>query len=134
MAHTYINCLVHCVFGTKDRQHTITPEIQNQLRPFLAGIARDNGIKALAVGGTSDHIHLLLSFPATIAIATAIQRIKGTSSHWINENIHSTHFSWQEGYGAFTVGASGVSATIKYIENKRNIIIIGHSKRNTSRF
>jgi putative transposase len=75
-------------------------------------------MKALAVGGIADHCHILLSLPSTMAIAKAIQLVKTGSSKWVLEQTCSRRFDWQEGYGAFTIGASQVPATIHYIENQ----------------
>src|SRR5437879_5588153 len=65
-------------------------------------MARKNGFKALIAGGTENHIHILLSLPATMASAKAMQLIKGASSHWMNEK-HTRNFAWQEGYGASSI-------------------------------
>jgi REP element-mobilizing transposase RayT len=76
-------------------------------------------MRALAIGGVEDHVHLLLSIPSTLSIAKAMQLIKGSSSKWVHDTF-SEHvdFEWQEGYGAFTVGISQVSDTRTYIENQ----------------
>jgi REP element-mobilizing transposase RayT len=105
------------VFSTKQRRNLITPEVQSQLWAFMGGIARKNGFKALVVGGTENHVHMLLSLPATLTLAKAVQLVKGASSHWINEK-HMRGFAWQEGYGAFTVGISQKSNTIAYIQSQ----------------
>ena len=115
MPHTYVSDLVHCVFSTKGRRQLVSAEIQPQLWAFMGGIARKNGCKALVVGGTADHVHVLLSLAATIPLAKAMQLIKGASSHWMNEN-HAKNFAWQEGYGAFTVGISQKPHTVAYIQ------------------
>lgn len=117
MSHTYVSNLVHCVFSTKGRQRLIALEVQNQLWAFIGGIARKNDFKALIVGGTEDHVHVLLSLPATMPVAKAMQLVKGTSSHWMNET-HTKGFGWQEGYGAFTVGISQKPVTVAYIKNQ----------------
>ena len=117
MSHTYVSDLVHCVFSTKGRRQLVSPEIQPQLWSFLGGIARKNGFKALVVGGTADHVHALLSLPATMPLAKAVQLIKGASSHWMNEK-HAKDFAWQEGYGAFTVGISQKPHTVAYIQGQ----------------
>lgn len=114
MSHTYVSHLVHCVFSTKNRRNLIAPKVQNDLWAFLGGIARKNGFKALAVGGTENHVHVLLSLMANMPLAKAMQLIKGASSRWMNET-HTTDFAWQEGYGAFTVGISQQAHTIAYI-------------------
>jgi len=116
-SHTYIVNLVHCVFSTKERRRLIPADLQPRLWSFIGGIARKNGFKALIVGGTDDHIHLLLSLPATITLAKAVQLLKGASSHWMNR-AGKTRFAWQEGYGAFTIGVSQKMPTIAYIRSQ----------------
>jgi REP element-mobilizing transposase RayT len=115
---SYINLLVHCVFSTKNRLRMIKLKEQPRLWAFMGGIARANRIKALAVGGMGDHAHLLLSLPATIHVAKAIQLIKAGSSKWMRETVGDRQFGWQEEYGAFTIGISQMPATIRYIENQ----------------
>ena len=117
MSHTYVSELIHCVFSTKQRRNLIAPDVQPLLWAFLGGIARKNGFKALIVGGTENHVHILLSLPATLPLAKAMQLIKGASSHWMNET-HTQDFAWQEGYGAFTLGISQKSDTIAYIRSQ----------------
>ncbi len=117
MSHTYVSDLVHCVFSTKLRRNLIKPEIQSDLWSFLGGIARKNGFKALIVGGTENHVHILLSLSANTALAKAMQVIKGASSRWMNET-HTNNFAWQEGYGAFTIGISQMADTIAYIKSQ----------------
>jgi REP element-mobilizing transposase RayT len=117
VSHTYVSELIHCVFSTKQRRNLISPEVQPQLWSFLGGIARKNGFKALMVGGTENHVHILLSLPATLTLAKAMQLAKGASSHWMNEKFKS-EFAWQEGYGAFTLGISQKKDTIAYIRSQ----------------
>jgi REP element-mobilizing transposase RayT len=117
MSHTYVSDLVHCVFSTKERRNLIRPEVQSDLWAFMGGIARKNGFKALIVGGMENHAHVLLSLPAQMPLAKAMQLIKGASSHWMNEK-HGKGFAWQEGYGAFTVGISQKDDTIAYIQSQ----------------
>jgi putative transposase len=120
MPHSYVSTLVHGVFSTKERRPFITPELRGRLYPFLGGIARKNRIKALAIGGVEDHLHALLSLPSTMAVAQAIQLLKAGSSAWIHSTFPEQRgFAWQEGYGAFSVGASQVSATIAYINRQQ---------------
>ena len=85
MSHTYVSDLIHCVFSTKLRRNLIQPDIQSVLWSFLGGIARKNKFKALMVGGTENHIHLLLSLPPDMPLAKAMQLVKGASSRWLNE-------------------------------------------------
>jgi putative transposase len=93
--------------------------LKSRLHPYLGGIARQHDAKALAIGGVEDHVHILLSLPPKLALAKAIQLIKGGSSVWVHENFPDQRdFAWQEGYGAFSVGISQLEATIAYIKNQ----------------
>jgi REP element-mobilizing transposase RayT len=113
------------VFATAERRPTIHQDLEERLHGYLGGIGRANGIQSLAVGGTADHVHLLLSLPRTVSLAQAVQLLKSGSSKWIHEQFpNSRHFSWQEGYGAFSIGISQKAATMRYIQTQRQ-----HHKR-----
>ncbi|HYJ06678.1 MAG TPA: IS200/IS605 family transposase [Chthoniobacterales bacterium] len=117
--HSFSSSLQHCVFATKKRETWLTPEIRERLWPYLGGIARANGMKALAIGGVADHVHILLSLPATMSISKAVQLIKGNSSKWIHDTFPALRqFAWQEGYGAFSIGISGIDETCAYIRDQ----------------
>jgi len=118
MGHSYTSSLFHCVFSTKERRRSLTPEIRERLWPFIGGIARENGMRALEVGGVDDHVHALLSLPSTMAIAKAMQLVKAGSSRFVNETFVGRGFAWQEGYGAFSVSLSAVDATVAYIRRQ----------------
>lgn len=116
---SYICSFAHCVFSTKDRKPFITPELRARLWPYLGGIARENRITAVSIGGVEDHVHLLLSLPATMPIAKAMQLVKGGSSKWVHETFPDQHaFAWQTKYGAFSVSVSQVEKIVAYIENQ----------------
>jgi putative transposase len=116
---SYVSSYFHCVFSTKERRPLITPELRERLWPFLGGIARQNKMKAVEIGGVADHVHLLLSLPATIPVSKAMQLIKGGSSKWIHETFPNQQlFAWQEEYGAFSVSVSQLNKTIAYIRDQ----------------
>ena len=120
MANTCASLHIHVVFSTKDRAPLIAAEWRERLWSYLGGIARENGMKALEIGGVADHVHLLVSIPATLPVAKAVQLLKGNSSKWINETLKPPcRFQWQEGYGAFTMGISQIPVTRKYIKNQK---------------
>lgn len=85
MSNSYISCYLHCVFGTKGRLSLITPDIEKKLWSYMCGIAKNHAMKVLAIGGTENHIHMLISLPATISLANAMQTLKGISSKWVND-------------------------------------------------
>src|SRR5689334_10358676 len=116
MAHKYPNVLIHFVFSTKQRQPLIPDDLQPKLWKYFVGIGHNHHIPILAAGGIANHAHLLVSLPSDITMAKAIQVLKANSSRWIGE--HATDFSWQEGYGAFSVSASNKDAVVHYIEHQ----------------
>ena len=117
---SYVSSYSHCVFSTKDRRPCLTTQLRDRLWPFLGGIAREHQMKALSIGGVEDHVHLLLSLPATMSIAKAMQLIKGGSSKWVHDSFPDQRlFAWQTKYGAFSVSVSQLDRIIKYIENQQ---------------
>jgi REP element-mobilizing transposase RayT len=115
MAHTYSSVLIHCVFSTKERRKHIRPEFQQELWAYIGGIARARGMKALAVGGIEDHVHMLLLLPADVELSAAMRTIKAGASKWIHARFGQRAFEWQEGYGAFSIGISQLAETLNYI-------------------
>ncbi len=119
MSHTYVNCLIHTVFSTRNRQSLIADAWRERLHAILGGIARERGFPALMVGGIDDHVHLLISQPANSSLADSMRVLKATSSTWVNDTFFpDRRFGWQEGYGAFSVGLSARDATVDYIRNQ----------------
>jgi putative transposase len=113
MGHTYASNFIHCVFSTKGRKPLLGPDRIDALYAYFGGIAKGEGFTLIAVGGTNNHIHLLLALPPSYSLAHSIQKLKGSSSHWMG-----SWFSWQEGYGAFSVSPSQVSIVKRYIANQ----------------
>ena len=120
MAQTLTSLLVHIVFSTKHRVSIITPEIEPELFAYIGGILKNNSSPLLAAGGTSDHIHLLVSQSKNIALSLLIQDVKKDSSIWIKTQSEIfKDFHWQDGYGAFSVSKSEVPRVKLYIANQK---------------
>lgn len=83
--HSFVSLHVHCVWSTKNREPLLNSKLRERLWPYLGGIARENKMKALVVGGAADHVHMLISLPATFSLAKMIQLLKGNSSKWIHD-------------------------------------------------
>ncbi len=116
---SYVSSSYHCVFSTKERQPLICTSLQQRLWPFLGGIARQNQMKALTIGGVADHVHLLVSLPATLTLARALQFLKGASSKWVHDTFPKhQRFGWQIKYGAFGVSVSLLDKPIEYIQGQ----------------
>jgi REP element-mobilizing transposase RayT len=123
MPSSYVSNHVHIVFSTKNRERAISEALQPRLWAYMAGIAKNHGMHALAIGGMDDHVHALLSLPGVTSIAKATQVLKANSSRWMNEQ-RPDRFEWQEGYFACSVSRSQISKVMSYIANQRE-----HHKR-----
>ncbi len=114
MPKTYTNLLTHVVFSAKERLPLIEDEIKPRLFADLGGIVREVGGKALITGGTSNHVHLLIGLPPTLALSDVVRVIKTNSSRWMHEQGFQK-FEWQRGFGAFSVGSGNTETVKNYI-------------------
>ncbi len=120
MANTYTSLHYQLVFSTKNRIEWITPDIEKRVWAYIGGIARKHKMTALQVGGVGDHVHALVMSPPTLSPSQMTQYLKGESSKWIHETFPALQdFSWQEGYGAFSVSKSNLEAVVQYIQKQR---------------
>ena len=118
MSSTHLSLHVHVVFGTKERRPQIDPAWQDRLHAVLGGVLRQLDVVNQAIGGTADHVHLLIGLHATHRLADVLRDLKRASSAWVHETIGFAAFAWQDGYGAFSVGAKDLSAVRTYIANQ----------------
>jgi REP element-mobilizing transposase RayT len=119
MPHTFTCLLVHVIFSTKDRAPDLSPELAARLFPYMGGIVREGKGTALIINGPADHVHLLLSIPATVSIADMLRVLKANSSRWVHEQFPGRkRFGWQAGYGAFTVSGSRLDDVRNYIASQ----------------
>ena len=118
MPSTYLSLHYHLVFGTKNREATISPEWRARLHDYLGGTIRGLGGFPEGIGGVADHVHLLVGLKATHCLADVMRELKKASSAWVHEEIRVPAFAWQEGYAAFTVSATSRDAVRQYIANQ----------------
>ena len=120
MANTYTSLHYHLVFSTKNRERWIDPEIEERVWSYLAGIAKQNKMTPIQIGGVEDHVHLLLGASPTLAPSKIAQLVKGGSSAWIHDTFPAMKaFAWQDGFGGFTVSRSNVESVADYIRGQR---------------
>jgi putative transposase len=66
VSHSYSSNRIHVIFSTKQRQKSISDELQPKLWAYMAGIARNQGFEAMIIGGVRDHVHALLLLPPSL--------------------------------------------------------------------
>lgn len=119
MPTTYTNLIYHIVFSTKQRIPLINEEFQEELYRYIGGIIRGEGGVQLEIGGTADHIHILVKLKPVISISELLAKVKANSSKWVNDHkLELRRFGWQEGYAAFTVSESQLPVVREYIRNQ----------------
>ncbi|HYR76300.1 MAG TPA: IS200/IS605 family transposase [Pyrinomonadaceae bacterium] len=120
MSDSYTNLLYHIVFSTKDRRPLITPEYEVRLYDYLGGTIRKVGGISLELNGTEDHVHLLAKLRPDCALSDVLRDLKANATGWMHAVFPSLkNFSWQRGYGAFTVSQSHVEAVRRYIARQK---------------
>jgi putative transposase len=120
MANTYTCLHYHLIFSTKVREHWIFPAIEQRLWSYLGGIANENKMTPIKIGGIEDHVHLVVGVHPTVAISQAVKLLKTGSSGWVHETFPDMQsFGWQDGYAAFTVSKSQLPEIVAYVENQR---------------
>lgn len=128
MSHSFLKVWIHGIFGTKNRASLIKDSFAEQLYTHIKKkLEGEFGCTVRIINGTENHIHILFMLSPRIKIEDLFKNIKGESSHWINQsNFIKDKFSWQIGYGAFSVSESMVKNVEKYISNQKE-----HHKRMT---
>jgi putative transposase len=111
MSQSLVSSYVHIVFSTRNRQKSIK-DMPNTWA-YLGGIAKRIGAPPIAIGGMTDHVHLLLEPSSRLAVDKIVNLLKSNSSRWIKKEVPA--FAWQRGYGAFTVSASNVPVVKRYV-------------------
>jgi putative transposase len=120
MPQSLSNILLHLVFSTKDRQPLIYPEIEPELYAYITAIHKNINCPLMKIGGTSNHLHILCRLERVVPASKLLEEIKKTSSKWIKtKDQRLREFSWQAGYGAFSIGMSNAHALEEYIAQQK---------------
>ena len=120
MSDSYANLLYRIVFSTKDRRPLITPEYEVRLYDYIGGTLRRAGGISLELNGTEDHIHLLAKLRPDRSLSDVLRDLKANATGWMHDVFPSLKdFSWQRGYGAFTVSQSNVEEVRQYIARQK---------------
>jgi len=120
MKRNKLRLYLHLVWATWDRLPLITPEIERPLHRCIQKEAQGKGCTVLALNGVADHVHLVVSLPATVTIAELVKQVKGVSSHFVNEELApESTFKWQGFYGAFTVSRWDVEKIVAYVKRQK---------------
>ena len=116
MANTYTQFNIHIVFAVKGRERIIGTQLMDELCKYIHGILLNTKQFPLAIGGYKDHVHLFFELHPTTSVSDLIEKIKASSSKWINDHKKFPgHFEWQRGYGGFSYSKSQRNMVIQYV-------------------
>ncbi len=120
MRRTHAEVYVHLVWSTWDRQPLVGPGLRQALYACMRQGCRELGCQALAVGGTEDHVHLLVRMVPQVSISELAKQVKGSSSHLATHQLGAGgRFRWQGGFGATTVTPGDVPHVARYIAHQK---------------
>ena len=120
MPHSFYKIWIHAIWSTKNRQPLISQKIETKVHQFIINEFKELGCPVRIINSIPDHIHCLFLMNYNKSISEIIKQIKGSSSHFINQNNLTTDkFSWQTGYAAFSVSESAVEKVYEYIKNQK---------------
>ena len=116
MSQSLVDIILHLVFSTKERRPWIKPDVEEELYQYICGVGRNLGCPIIKINGVEDHIHVLIQLGRTIPISKLISEMKASSSRWIKtKGDHYKDFSWQGGYGGFSVSRPNLEGAKKYL-------------------
>ncbi|MDA8018304.1 MAG: IS200/IS605 family transposase [Thermoanaerobaculia bacterium] len=120
MPQSLSQIFVHIVFSTKNRLPYLEDRtILDETHVFLASTCERQRCASIAVGGVTDHAHILCTLHRTVAIADLVKELKRETSIWLKKRSRDLRsFYWQEGYGAFSVSTSQIETVRTYIRNQ----------------
>jgi REP element-mobilizing transposase RayT len=120
MPQSLASVLVHLIYSTKNREPFITSVVETELYAYQATVFNEMGCPALIINGTADHVHALFRLSRTVTISDLVEEVKKRSSKWIkSKGATFAAFQWQGGYGAFSIGGSGVEELRRYIADQK---------------
>ena len=121
MANTYSQIYIQVIFAVKFRENKISEEIKDEIEKYICGIFNHKNQRVLAIFANPDHVHIFFCYRnLNISIPDLMKVVKIESTNFINEKkFLKSHFSWQDGYGAFSYSKSQKENVINYILNQK---------------
>jgi len=127
MKHSHTKIWIHLIWATKNRERVLFKDTAIELFNFITKKATEINVPLESLNIQPEHIHALVNLPTNICLSDFVKNIKGASSHWLNsEQIAKSKFTWQRGFGGYSVSASQLDVVKKYIKNQSE-----HHKKNT---
>ncbi len=112
----------HIVFSTGNRVSLITESVREDLYHFIRNKCRHNGLNLHSLGGTGNHVHMLVAIPPETDLTEFISQMKGASAFYVNRNLSGDDLlHWQQGYSVLTVAETDIPAIREYILRQQEL-------------
>ncbi|MCH8475861.1 MAG: IS200/IS605 family transposase [Opitutales bacterium] len=119
MPQSLARILIHVVFSTKNRESYLVERVRPAFHAYLSTTLKNIKCPALALNSVHDHVHFLIILHRTMTVAKVVEEAKKSSSKWLKtQDPLLNSFSWQTGYGAFSVSESNCQTVREYIQNQ----------------
>lgn len=116
----YTRLRYHIITATKHREPLLTDRVEDIVYAALRKEAERIGGRISHIGGVEDHVHIIAAIPPSLAVSKFIGHIKSESSKGINYQLSELqHFSWQRGFGAFTLNPADMGDVVAYVLNQK---------------
>jgi putative transposase len=117
----YWRLFYHIVWSTAERAPMLTGEIAGIVEGSIRTICQEQKVLIHALKLMPDHVHLAVSIPPSVPIATFIGRLKGSTSHLVNHVApdRDGRFRWQDEYGILSFGEKALQDVVAYAENQQ---------------
>ena len=127
--NVYSEINLHFTWHTKSNTPVLMETIENRLHQYIKHrVLGTKGVLFHEIGGTDDHVHLVVSLPSIVLISDWIGKLKGASSYYINHEIANRKvLEWQDGYGVVSFGTKDLEWVTQYVRNQRE-----HHKQGTT--
>ena len=103
--HSTYKLQYHIVWGTKYRRKWLKPYVKAALITNLYATCKKYPTLFIhAVNTDEDHVHIQMEIPPSIAIADAVQKLKGTSSTCLRKQFKFIREMYLEKDGIWSVG------------------------------
>jgi len=120
MPKSFNRIWIHAIWATKSRKPLIYPNMDEKLHDYITDKFKEIDCPIRISNGYDEHIHCLFLLNPKMSLDDIIQRIKGSSSHFVNSNnLIPEKFSWQRGYRAFSVSESVCDKVYQYIKKQK---------------
>ncbi|MEM7062099.1 MAG: IS200/IS605 family transposase [Cyanobacteria bacterium P01_B01_bin.77] len=123
----YWQLFYHLVWATKNREPLITTVREDLLYRDIRSRANRLGCIPYAIGGTENHIHVILTIPPSLSISDVVKQLKGGSSRMLNQqnSVSPDKFKWQTEYSVFSLGRKQLDKAIRYVQHQKEHHAVG---------